>query len=482
MMNDSIEKKTLKSVAWTSVDRFGALAIQFIVTSILARLLEPADFGMVGMLALFMAVGSLLIDSGFSHTLIQKENVSNQDYSTVFLTNILIGITLYGVLFIAAPGIACFFNTPQLTTFARTIFLMFPINALCVVHLAKLTRELQFKTIAKISIYSALVSGGVGISVALCGYGIWALIFQQLSLYVSRVILYWLFVRWYPTTWFNRRSFRTLWKFSMNLLGTGVIVTIFDNIYVFIVGRFFPLDVTGYFNQAWQMGTMLPSLITGVVSKAAFPIFCQVNKQRNPLSDISRKTLHANLFISIPCMFGVMVMAPNIFTAFFSEKWLPSVPLFRIICIYGAFMPIRVVNTDAIKACGKGKLYLGLETFQRCLVLISILLSIKQGIPSLLWGRTIACLAALLIDMYLCGKAICLPMHKQLQEQWRVVVATLFMMLVLYSIDKLADAPFLILPIQCIIGAISYFAACCLLQDDLAIRLYNKVRQYAHNR
>ncbi|MCD8091649.1 MAG: lipopolysaccharide biosynthesis protein [Bacteroides sp.] len=320
-MEKNVQNKVIKGIIWTSIDKFGSMAIQFIVIMILSRLLDPTDFGIIGMLSLFMAVGALLIDSGFSHALIQKASVSEEDYSTVFFINLLIGISLYALLFGSAPFIARFFNTPQLTPFVKTIFLMFPINSLCVVHLAKLTRELQFKTIAKISVISALISGVTGISMAYSGYGVWALIYQQLSLYLSRVVMYWYTSKWYPKSFFNKTSFYSLIRFSTSLLGSGLIITIFDNIYVFIVGKLFPLKTTGFFNQAWQYGTMLPALLTGVVSKATFPIFCQMHENPIELKDSLRKTLNMSLFISIPCLFGTMIMAPSIFVFFLSDKW-----------------------------------------------------------------------------------------------------------------------------------------------------------------
>lgn len=475
MMAESVTHKAVSSIFWTTIDRLGALSIQFLVTMVLARVLSPSDFGLVGMLSLFMAIGSLLVESGFSHSLIQKENISNDDYSTVFTLNICIGLVLYGIFFLSAPCIASFFGEPQLRDLSRVVFLMFPINSLYVVHLAKLTRELRFRIIARISILSALVSGTTGICIVWAGYGIWALVFQQLSLYMSRMVLYWIATRWKPSTFFSWSSFHSLWRFGMNLLYTGLITTTFDNIYVFLVGKFFSLRTTGFFNQAWQLGTMLPSLITGVVSKAMFPIFCQVHQDK--LKETVRQTLTMNLFISIPVMFAVLVIASNMFTVFYSEKWLPSVPLFQILCIYGAFMPIRVVNTDAIKSQGNSKLYLHLEMLQRILVVASIILTVRQGVEVLLWGRTVACIIALCLDMYLCGRYTGYSIGEQLKDQWKTVVSSLLMMGVVYTVGFALLPSLVTLCLQTIVGGITYLALNYLLKSEITNKLIVKWKE-----
>lgn len=358
---------------------------------------------------------------------------------------------------------------------------MFPINSLCVVHLAKLTRELQFKTIAKISVISALISGVTGISMAYSGYGVWALIYQQLSLYLSRVVMYWYISKWYPKSFFNKTSFYSLIRFSTSLLGSGLIITIFDNIYVFIVGKLFPLKTTGFFNQAWQYGTMLPALLTGVVSKATFPIFCQMHENPIELKDSLRKTLNMSLFISIPCLFGTMIMAPSIFVFFLSDKWLPSVPLFQIICIYGAFLLLRVINTDAIKATGAGRLYLFLESTQRIFVLISIVLSIKGGVETLLWGRTVALFIAVILDMYLCGKNTGYSIREQVKDLWKVLLCTCLMMIIATPINILEVSCFSKLALQSIICLVTYLFFCHLLKVEYLKVFINLIHKNNEN-
>lgn len=239
MIVNDVSSKAISCTYWTFLERFGALGIQFLVTMVLARILLPGDFGLVGMLSLFTAVGSLLLDSGFSHALIQKENVSDDDYSTVFTVNVIVGIILYLLLFFAAPLIAWFLEKSELLLLSRVVFLMFLVNSACVVPLAKMTRELQFRKIACVGISSALFSGVVGLLFAASGMGIWSLVAQQLGLYVSRLLLYWCLVHWHPTILFSLKSFLSLWRYSANLLYASIVSTTFDNIYVFLVGKFF---------------------------------------------------------------------------------------------------------------------------------------------------------------------------------------------------------------------------------------------------
>lgn len=477
-MEKPIGKTALFGTIWTIVDRFGALAIQFLIMMALSRLLSPAEFGLMGMLSLLMAIGTILIDSGFSHALIQKDNVGNDDYSTVFYINILIGLLLYVLLYMSAPSIASFFNEEKLNLLSRVVFLMFPINSFCVVHIAKLTRELEYRKLTVISVVSAIFSGAVGICWALLGYGVWALVAQQLTLYFSRLIMYWVFVAWLPQPRFSVASFHALSKLSMNLLTTSIVTTTFDNIYVFLIGRFYPVATTGYFSQAWNWISALSQLMTGVVSKAMYPIFCKLHHDKVLLKDVSRITLRLNLFISIPCFMGALVMAPNIISTFFSDKWLPCVPMFQIICLYAAFSPIRVVYLDTVKSQGKGRLFLILEVVQRVLILISIVLTIKSSISLLLWGRNIAFGISLILDMYFCGRAIGYPIKEQLKDQYKIILMSVIMMVVASTVTSDYLSYLNNLMIQTIMCILSYSLLCYIFREEMFEFLLLKIKRW----
>lgn len=472
---NSVNNSIFKGLVWTAVDKFGSLGIQFLVMIILARLLNPADFGMIGMLSLFMAVGSLLIDSGFSHALIQKEIVTKDDCSTVFFINILIGLLLFFVLYFSAPYIAIFFHTPKLLDLSRVLFLMFPVNSLYVVHLAKLTRNMEFKKIALISVISAIVSASVGIYSACIGLGVWSLVYQQLSMYFTRLVLYWTMSHVKIALKISRTTLCSMMGFSSKLLGTGLITTFFDNIYVFLVGRFYPLKATGYFNHAWQYGNMLPSLLTGIVSKTTYPMFCKQNSNIVEQRETIKRILNMSLFVSIPCMFAASVCAHSLFVFLFSEKWIHSVPLFQIICLYGAFLPLRVVNLDGIKAQGRGTIFFVLETIQRILVVLSILLTLRLGMEELLIARNVALLMSVVIDMYICGLYTKYSILDQLKCNWSVILSATLAGFATHVIGQMFIGTFAALLSQFLFFILVYIGLCFFFNNDILCYIVRRV-------
>ena len=249
-MSENLQTKTIHSVFWAACERGGALFVQFCVTLVLARILSPSDYGLLGMLTLFTAIGTVLIDSGFSQALIRKANIHIHDYPTVFYTNIVLGGIVYGLLFLIAPYIAIFYDEPQLESLSKVLFLMFPVCALGIVQETILLRTLKFKLIAAIAIVAALVSGCVGIIMALHGYGVWALVYQQLILYTIRVVGFWSVSKWKPCWLFDFGVLKELSGFSLNLLLISFINNVFNNIYTLVIGKYFTTSETGYYNQA----------------------------------------------------------------------------------------------------------------------------------------------------------------------------------------------------------------------------------------
>lgn len=450
--------KTINSVFWVACERFGALFVQFCVTLVLARLLSPEDYGLLGMLALFTAVGTVFVDSGFNQALIRKEYVSNSDYSTVFYTNVILGVCIYLLLFFLSPYIALFYNIPELEALSKTLFIMFPICALGIVQETVLIRACKFKSIALIAFISAIISGFVGIFSALNGYGVWALVYQQLSLYISRNVLLWSIAHWKPHYTFCVKTLRELSNFSLSLLSIGFINNIFNHIYTLIIGKYFAVQEAGFYNQARLLEETPATLVAGVVHRATYPILSQIQEDNNRLKAGYKRIISMTMFVSLPVLAGMLAMADNLFIVLFSEKWLPSVPIFRILCIYGILYPLHVINTNILRVKGKGRLFLILEIIKKVLMVLGIVLTLSHGMLLLIWSSVGASIAAVFLNMYFCGRLINYSVKEQLLDLSKNCVVTVLMMFVVWCIGQIPQNVYILFFLQIISGMLSYAA------------------------
>lgn len=465
-MSENLQTKTVYSVFWTACERFGALVIQFVVTLILARILSPSDYGLLGMLALFTAIGTLLIDSGFSQALIRKTGVIIHDYSTVFYTNIFLGMLVYVLLFCMTPYIADFYGIPELEDLSKVLFLIFPICALGIIQETILIKELKFKVTAFVAVSSAVVGGCVGVLCALNGYGVWALVYQQLTLYVVKVAMLWCVSRWRPRKEFDFNVLKELSGFSLNLLCIGFINNVFINIYILIIGKYFTVNDAGYYNQARLLEETPATLIVGVVHKATYPILSQIQDDNERLKAGYKRIISMTMFVSLPLLLGMLVMADNLFIVLFSEKWLPSVPIFRILCVYGALYPFHVINTNILRVKGEGRLYLYLEIVKKTLTVLAIVLTIKYGIIPLVWGSVVVSFIAVFFNMHFCGRLINYSILEQLWDISKNLVITLLMMVLVWGIGYIPVNRFFLFFLQIVVGGIFYIGAAKLLKVD----------------
>ena len=268
----SLKKEMVSGVAWLTISKYSALIVQFVVTIIISRILSPEDYGIIGFLYVFLAIGSILLDSGFGQALIQKgKEVKNIDYCSVFYVNVFIGFLLYLVLYFSAPFIAGFYELPEIVTLGRLIFLIIPVTSFGVIHNTMLTKELKFKDISVIGLISGLVSGVLGVFLAYNGYGIYSLVLQVLSLNIIRTLLLIFINKWLPSLEFSKNSIRALLPLSISLLGEGSLIVVFNNIYIIIIGKFYNIIDVGYYNQAKRFAELSSTSLTGVIFFCIFP-------------------------------------------------------------------------------------------------------------------------------------------------------------------------------------------------------------------
>lgn len=437
-MAESLKNKTIKGIAWSSAERFSVQGVQFLVMLVMARLLSPEDYGVVGMVAIFNAIAQTLIDSGFSTALIRKQNRTEIDNSTVFYFNIVVGLVLYAIFFIIAPYVAAFYNLPLLTAVMRVVCLGVLINSLAVVQRAIYSAIIDFKTQAKASLIAAIVSGITGICLALLGYGVWALVWQQLVSLSVNVIILWIYSRWIPSLIFSWKSFMELFSFGSKLLAAGLIDTLYRNIYPIVIGKGFSADSLGHYTRAQHFGAMPSSNISGIIQRVTFPVLCNVQDDDVRLASVYRRILRCTVFIIFPLMVGLSAISYPLIQILIGLKWTFCAQLLTIMCFSMMWYPVHALNLNLLGVKGRSDLFLRLEIIKKALGITMLCVTFKFGLVVMCYGQICNSLLCLIINTYYTGKLI----HVGLLSQLRDVLPTLLLCMAMFLLIR-AEAIFL---------------------------------------
>lgn len=415
-MLQSLKNKTVHATVWSSIERFSVQGIQFIVMIIMARILTPADYGLVGMLAIFIAVSQSLIDSGFSQALIRKQDRSEIDNSTVFYFNIGVGAILYFLLFFSAPLIAQFYNEPQLIPITRVVGLSLVFNSLVVVQRALLTINLDFKTQAKASFVGAIVSGAIGITMAYTDFGVWAIVWQQVSNLAIVTTLLWILSHWKPIWAYSWTSFKELFGFGSKMLASGLLDTIFRNLYLIVIGKFFRASDLGYYTRAHQFTDFASSNITGIFQRVTYPVLCTIQDDNMRLRDVYRKLLKTSAFIIFPLMTGLAAVAKPMVISFLTEKWLFSAILIQILCFSQMWYPVHAINLNLLQVKGRSDIFLKLEIIKKMVTVAMLCITLPLGLIPMCLGMIVTSIIGLTINTHYTGKLIRLGFLEQIKD------------------------------------------------------------------
>ena len=378
--NQSLKEKTAKGLFWGGFSNGIQQLLNLLFGIFLARLLTPADYGMVGMLAIFSLIASSIQESGFTAALVNKKEVTHNDYNAVFWFNATISLSLYLLLFLCAPLIADFYHTPELTPLARYSFIGFFIASLGISHSAYLLRNLMVKQRALSSVIGLTVSGITGVTLAYFGFSYWGIATQSIVYVAVNTACYWHFTRWRPSLQFNFTPIKEMFGFSGKLLVTNVFNHINNNLFSVILGKFYTEKEVGYYNQANKWNYMGFSLISGMVGSVAQPIFAQMTDDSERQVRAFRKMLRFTAFISFPCMLGLSLVAPELITIAITDKWIDSARILQLLAIWGAFFPIANLYSNLLISRGKSDIYLRNTVTLGILQLIVIYLLRSHGI------------------------------------------------------------------------------------------------------
>ncbi len=458
--------KAIKGMAWSSLGTFSVQGISLVINIILARLLMPSDYGIIGMLAFFISISQIFIESGFGNALVQKSDRTDDDFSTIFYFNFITSVVFYLLIFISAPFIAKFYNNADLTLLTRVLSLNILFVSLSIVQQARLNINLDFKSPAYISIFSTLISGFFGILLAYFGYGIWALVIQSLAASFFRTIFLFYFNKWMPKFVFSLTSLRTLFSFSSNLLVAGFIATVVNNIYSILIGKLFSSKYLGYYTQAKQIPDLLSNTIMNIVQGVTYPILSSLQNERDRLVIVYSRLMRITMFFVVPTLTLFALLAEAFVRVFLTEKWMPVVPLIQWLCFARMITPISSLNMNILNAIGRSDLFLKVDLSKLPITAVALVVTIPLGIKAVVIGHFVSSFIAFFINAYYPGKIFGYGAIKQIKEARYIIFSTILMALIVIITRKLISNDYIFLFLGTFIGVFMYMLAAVLFKIE----------------
>lgn len=431
-MSESLKKKTIKGVAWTSLNKVLDLGFGFVIGVILARLLSPSDYGLLAMIGVFNAIAFAFLDSGFGNALIRKPDLNEDDNTTAFFFNLVAGIVLFGVIWFIAPWVSVFYDKPILTPLLRAEGSLLIVTSFKIVQNTQLTRALNFKAKMIIRIVSSVSGGVIGIIAAYSGLGVWALVAMHIADALISLVLLWVISPWRPRGKWSKKSFNYLWGYGSKLLASGLLDTIYGNIYPIIIGKFYSAADLGQYSRAKGYAYLPSQSLTGVIQQVTFPVLSQIQDDDQRLGNNYRRMLRFTVFIVFPIMIGMAALAYPLVVSLVTDKWAQCVPYLQIICLASMWYPVHAINLSLLQVKGRSDLFLRLEIIKKAIVTIAVFVCVPFGIMGICYGAVFTSLACLAINTYYTGKLINVGFVRQMLDMTPTLLASLAMGAVVY--------------------------------------------------
>ena len=463
-MASELKQKTVKGLAWNTIQNFTNHGVEFLLMLFMARLLGPKEYGLIGLTAIFMAIASTFVNSGFSNALIRKKDCTNDDFSTVFIFNIFISLICYLIIFIIAPYVGDFYNENILCPVLRVLGLMLIIQAFCAVQSTILTKNIDFKKKAKITVSKNLISGLIGLLFAFLGFGVWALVIQSLTASILFSIMLWSTTGWYPNMHFSIKSFKELFGYGSKLLISNLINTIYGQIYPIVIGKIFSAATLGNFSRARHWANLGSKNLTGILQNVTFPVLAKVQDDDKRLENIYRRMIRTSCFIIFPIMIGMSAVAKPLTFVTIGEKWDFSASLLQIICFSMMWYPVHALNLNLLQVKGRSDLFLKLEIIKKILGICILCISVPLGIVAICYFNILSSMIALFINTYYTGKLINVGYLKQMRD----IAPTLILAMIMWGVVLFAihfiPSKYIQLPVGILIGAAIYVGGSYLLR------------------
>ena len=476
------KNKVISSLIWKFLERGGVQGVQFVLSIILARLVSPEDYGVIAILLVFIQIATVFIQSGFNTALIQKKEADDIDFSSIFYLSFFVAAILYVILFFGAPLAASFYKIEELTDLLRIISLTLFFGAVNSIQNAYVSKTMQFRRFFFSSMGAVIGSGIVGIVMAYKGFGVWALVAQQLVRDFLICIILWFTVKWRPKLRFSFTRVKSLFSFGWKILVSGLLDTIFRNIYNLIVGKIYNEETLGYFNRGQQFPQVIATNLDGSIQSVMLPTLSSHNDDVTEVKRITRRSISMSAFILMPCMFGLAAIAKPLVQVLLTDKWLPCVPFLQLACISYAIYPIHTANLTGINALGRSDVFLKLEIIKKVITILNILITIPLGILAMAIGQVISGFISSFINAYPNKRLMNYSYLEQIKDLIPSFLCSIVMAVCVWSLHFIPMASGLLLLAQIVTGIIVYIFLCKICKIETFSYFINTIKGFKNGR
>lgn len=455
----NVKTKTISGLVWRMAERCGAEGVSFVVSIVLARLLAPEDYGLIALVTVFIAISQVFVDSGMANALIQKKNADDLDFSSVFYFNIVVCLVLYGLLFVVSPWIAAYYGKTELTAVLRVLGLMIVISAVKNVQQAYVSKNMLFKRFFYATLGGTLGAAVLGIAMAYGGFGIWALVGQQLFNTLIDTLILWLTVKWRPIKAFSLKRLKGLLSYGWKLLASSLIDTVYNNLRQLIIGKVYSSADLAYYNKGKSFPNMLVANINSTINSVLLPAMSQSQDDILRVKAMTRRSIKVSSYIMWPMMVGLAVVAEPVIRILLTQKWMACVPYLRVFCIIFAFQPIQTANLNAIMAMGRSEIFLKLEIIKKTIGLGILLVAMRYGVFMIALSLLLYNVVAQVINSFPNRKLLGYSYFEQLKDIFPYIVLSGFMAVVVYPISFIGLRDIFTLLLQIFCGIIVYLGS-----------------------
>lgn len=460
MEENGLKDKTVKGTIWSGIDNVAQFGMSFIVSIVLARLLTPDDYGLIGIITIFTAVCTALINGGFTSALIRKKNVTDDDYNTSFIVNLGMSLLLYVIIYLCSPLIADFFKRDELVALTRVSALGMIIGALALVQQTRLTKLIDFKTQTKITVIASVASGIIGIVMALFGYEVWALVAQQLASQTIRTIFLWVANRWIPKLLFSKKSFHDLFGFGWKVMAVGVIDTVWKELYQVVVGKFYSPATLGQYTRAKGFSQLFSSNLTNVIQRVTYPVLSNIQDDKERMIAAYRRIIKVTMFITAISMFFLGAISEPLLYCLIGPKWNEAATYLPLICIVGSLYPLHAINLNMLQVQGRSDLFLELEIVKKIILILPLYVCYAYGVMPMLYISILTSIIGYFLNSYFPGKLLGYSSWMQIKDIAPSYGIAIIVSFSVYFLKYLPLSYWIVLPLQLLVGTCVFFLLC----------------------
>ena len=459
-MSESLKKKTVRGTFWSAVDSVSSQGVTFLVGLVLARLLTPHEYGLIGYIMILVAVLNSIVDSGFSNALIRKKDAGETDYSTVFIFNLAVSLVMVAAMILVAGPFSRFFKEPQLVPLVRVMSVIVVINALALIQRTRLVKSVDFKTQTKASLTSSVASGAVGLAMAFCGLGVWSLVGQQISRQLINTVCLWILNKWKPTWQFSWSSFRELFGFGWKLLVSGLIDTVWKEIYQLVIGKFYSTSTLGQYTRGKQFSDIFSSNMTSIVQRVSYPVLSSIQDERERMKEGYRKIIRTTMLASFVLLFGLSAVAESLLTVLIGPQWKEAAHYLQIICFTASLYPLHAINLNMLQVQGRSDLFLKLEIVKKIIAVGPLSIGVFIGIDWMLWSSVVTSIINYWLNSSYSGTLIGYSTWTQIKDILPSFGVAAVMCICVFALTLLGLRPAWMLIVQLFTGAVIVTGLC----------------------